>query len=116
MKNDTEFENCARRLKALADPERLRIIGCLFAGPTNVSDLSAALSHEIVKVSHHLGVLRNAGLVEAKKQGRFVVYALHSDVIHVAKRNETSKFIDLGCCRLELETRVANTPIGSSTK
>lgn len=103
MKSENEFEACAQRLKALADPERLRIVKCLFAGPKNVSDLSEELKDEIVKVSHHLGVLRHAGLVETKKQGRFVIYALHPDVLHAAKRGNSPNVIDLGCCRLDLE-------------
>ncbi len=79
MKDPSEFEECAQRLKALADPERLRIVTCLFGGAKNVGDLAAALEDEIVKVSHHLKVLRNAGLVLAKKEGRFVVYRLHPE-------------------------------------
>jgi DNA-binding transcriptional ArsR family regulator len=103
MKDTDEFESCARRLKALADPERLRIVSCLFSGPKNVSDIAALLQDEIVKVSHHLGVLRHANLVETEKQGRFVVYALHPEVVQAAKRGQAVNFIDLGCCRLELE-------------
>ncbi len=102
MKNSAEFELCARRLKALADPKRLKIIACLFAGTKNVGDLAAELEDEIVIVSHHLGVLRNAGLVQAHKSGRFVEYELHPDVVQAAKRTEQPKFIDLGCCRLDL--------------
>ena len=102
MKSPVEFDECARRLKALADPERLRIVQCLFAGPMNVSDLSTQLKDEIVKVSHHLGVLRNAGLVKAEKQGRFVVYELHPDVSAAAKVANDQQGIDLGCCRLEI--------------
>ena len=37
---------------------------------------------EVVNVSHHLGVLRHAGVVLDEKQGRFVVYRLHPDVFH----------------------------------
>lgn len=103
MKKQEEFELCARRLKALADPTRLRLISCLFKGPKNVSDLAAELDDEVVIISHHLGVLRNTGLVQAHKNGRFVEYALHPDVSRAAKRNEETKFIELGCCRLDLE-------------
>lgn len=98
MKDSKEFIACAKQLKALADPERLRIVQCLFAGERNVSDLAVELGDEIVKVSHHLGVLRNAGLVTADKQGRFVVYALHPAV----RTSVTAERIDLGCCRLDL--------------
>lgn len=104
MKDPAEFDECARRLKALADPERLRIVQCLFGGPQNVSDLAAQLEDEIVKVSHHLGVLRNAGLVQSERQGRFVVYALHPDVSAAAKAASANdqQGIELGCCRLEI--------------
>jgi ArsR family transcriptional regulator len=90
-------DRCARLLKALADPERLRIIDCLRQGPRNVSDIAAQLQVEIVNVSHHLGVLRHAGLVLDEKQGRFVVYRLHPDILA-----PSGQHLDLGCCRLEI--------------
>jgi DNA-binding transcriptional ArsR family regulator len=96
MKAREEFESCARRLKALADPDRLRIIDLLFAGPRNVSDLAELLDDEIVKVSHHLGVLRRAELVQTQKEGRHVRYALHADI------SQSPHAIELGCCRLVL--------------
>jgi ArsR family transcriptional regulator, nickel/cobalt-responsive transcriptional repressor len=89
-------EHCARKLRALADPERLRIITCLREGPCNVSELAARLGTEVVNVSHHLGVLRHAGVVQDEKQGRFVVYRLHPDVFRAGRH------LDLGCCRLEI--------------
>ena len=97
MKDAAEFDACAKQLKALADPERLRIVQQLMLGERNVSELSNDLGDEIVKVSHHLGVLRNAGIVTAEKQGRFVVYALHPSV-----RTKVAGGIDLGCCALDL--------------
>ena len=103
MKDSEDFELCARRLKALADPERLRIVSCLFGGPKYVGDLATELKDEVVKVSHHLGVLRNAGLVTSKKNGRFVEYTLHPDVAPALERAGVTKQIDLGCCRLNLE-------------
>lgn len=103
MKSPKEFDHCADRLKALADRERLRIIQCLFSGPHNVGEVAHALREDIVKVSHHLGVLREAGLVSATKHGRFVVYEIPADV---AARNRqhapAGNVIDLGCCRLDL--------------
>lgn len=93
---------CARALRALADPERLRIIHCLRSGEQNVSQLAALLKAEIVNVSHHLGVLRHAGLVQDEKQGRFVVYRLHPDIFHQSGGAENAEHLDFGCCRLEL--------------
>jgi ArsR family transcriptional regulator len=88
-------------LKALADPERLRIIDCLRQGPRNVSDITRELDADIVNVSHHLGVLRGAGLVVDQKQGRFVVYQLHPEVFE-SKGRTRKEHLDLGCCRLEM--------------
>jgi len=102
MKETPEFEFCAQRLKALAEPERLRIVQTLFQGELNVSDLAEALADDLVKVSHHLGVLRNAGLVTARKDGRFVVYALHPDVYAGSKIVGDKRQLELGCCRLEI--------------
>lgn len=96
-----DYEHCASRLKALADPERLRIVHCLFAGPKNVSQLAHELSDEVVKVSHHLGVLRNAHVVQANRQGKFVVYRLDPEIAS-ADTDARIKTLDLGCCRLDL--------------
>lgn len=101
MKEPSEFEQCAQRLKALAEAERLRIVTCLLDGPANVGQIAQQLGEEIVKVSHHLGVLRHAGVVDAQKQGRFVIYRLHPDV-HVKQGSDGSSQIEFGCCRLDL--------------
>lgn len=100
MRTQQEFEDCAVRLKALADPERLRIVGCLLGGPKKVSEIAEELRDEMVKVSHHLGVLRHAHVVQAEKQGKFVVYRLDPQISRVESKDIET--LDLGCCRLDL--------------
>ena len=102
MNESLQPERCAQALRALADPERLRIVRTLLGGGRNVSELAALLNAEIVNVSHHLGVLRHAGLVQTKRDGRYVVYQLHPDVFHGPNANQLVQHLDLGCCRLEL--------------
>jgi ArsR family transcriptional regulator len=102
MKDEHEFQDCALRLKALADPDRLRIVTCLFGGERNVSELAEELGEEVVKISHHLGVLRHAGVVEARKQGRFVVYSLHPQVVQTEDDQGEAHRIDFGCCSIDL--------------
>ena len=97
MGESLQPNHCARMLKALADPDRLRIVDCLRRGPRNVSDLASLLHVELVNISHHLGVLRHAGLVLDEKQGRFVVYRLHPDIFQ-----PSGEHLNLGCCRLEI--------------
>jgi len=102
MKDALQPDRCARMLRALADPERLRIITCLREGPRNVSELAGLLHAEVVNVSHHLGVLRHAGVVCDEKRGRFVVYRLHPDVFRPGDDAPAPEHLDLGCCRLEI--------------
>jgi DNA-binding transcriptional ArsR family regulator len=96
---------CAERLKALSEPLRLRIVDALRSGPKNVSDLAALLEVEVVTLSHHLGILRNARLLEKERQGRFILYRLHADVFQHVPAAKASDHIDLGCCRLEIPKR-----------
>jgi ArsR family transcriptional regulator len=102
MDDPLQSERCARMLRALADPDRLRIIQCLRARPMNVGEVAAALDAEVVNISHHLGVLRHAGLVQDEKHGRHVVYQLHPDVFRPAEKPQTTDCLDFGCCRLEI--------------
>jgi ArsR family transcriptional regulator len=92
--NDT-----ANMLKAVADPDRLKIIESLRHGSKTVSDLAKILRAEIVNVSHHLGVLRRRKLVAYQKKGRFVHYTLNPDKYKVSGRSET---LLLGGCKLEI--------------
>jgi len=106
MQQPAEFEDCASRLKSLADPQRLRIVQCLFAGEKNVGQIVLEVEEPIVKVSHHLKVLRKAGVVKCLKQGRFVVYRLHPDITIGAG---DSQRIDFGCCSVDLNYRSQTT-------
>lgn len=92
----------AALLKAVADPDRLKIVESLRSGPKNVSELAKILKAEIVNVSHHLGVLRKRKIVSFQKKGRFVHYTLNPDVYEVTDRGET---LNLGNCRLEIPAR-----------
>jgi len=100
MTDKEQAKKCAMMLQAIAEPNRIRIIECLRTGSKNVTELAKELEVEIVNVSHHLGVLRTAGLVEDLKKGRFVEYSLHPKIFH----NDANKatFLDLGWCRVEI--------------
>jgi ArsR family transcriptional regulator len=102
MNDSLQPQLCARLLRALAEPDRLRIIRCLRGGAKNVSEIADALDAPIVNVSHHLRILREAGLVLDEKQGRFVHYRLHPEVFHPDRDVGQSEHLDLGCCRLEI--------------
>src|SRR6266404_5967551 len=99
MRDKLQSTECARYLKALADPERLKIVQCLQTGPKNVSEPSSLLAQELVNVSHHLGVLRNAGLVQDERRGKFIVYSLHPDIFRRKVDGQPADSLELGCCR-----------------
>ena len=102
MRDRLRSKECARLLKALADPERLKIIECLLTGGKSVSELSALLRSELANVSHHLGVLRTTGLVCDTRQGKFVIYSLNPAIFRPRGPGVSADSLDLGCCRLEL--------------
>ena len=65
-------------LKALADPTRLTIVSALAAAdaPVCICDFTAALELSQPTISHHMGRLRRAGLVDSRKDGLWVYYTL----------------------------------------
>jgi ArsR family transcriptional regulator len=68
-----------RALQALAEPNRARIVELLGHGEHCVCDVGGALGLSPALVSHHLRVLREAGLVGERRHGRWVHYALDLD-------------------------------------
>ena len=64
------------RLRALAEPSRLRILGFLEAEELAVGELTALLGMAQSRVSAHLGVLRDTGFVRDRRQGTSVFYTL----------------------------------------
>lgn len=87
---------CADVLKALSDTTRLKIVELLFDRDRNVADINGVLRMDQTLLSHHLRVLRTAGLVEADRQGRHVIYSL-AQRIRTARRGRQ---LDFGCCTL----------------
>jgi len=70
------FELTVRRLKALADPTRLRVVHVLAGGKRCVCDLRDHVDVAPNVLSHHLKILREAGLVRAERRGRWIDYEL----------------------------------------
>lgn len=70
----------ARCLKTLSDPNRIRILRILVQGEFCVSDLVAQLQVDQPKVSHHLAILRSAGIIRCRRDGRHINYSLYPAV------------------------------------
>lgn len=72
----------AERLRALADPTRLGIVNRLASvEELCVCDLTDSFGLSQPTISHHLRVLRDAGLVDGRKQGTWSYYRLNRDAI-----------------------------------
>ncbi|MBF6176699.1 Rv2640c family ArsR-like transcriptional regulator [Nocardia blacklockiae] len=87
----------ALRLKAIADPVRVKLLSLLLTsarGEENNGDLAAAVGLSESTVSHHLAQLRNAGLTEAERRGM--------NTVHRARRDALAALcvvLDPHCCR-----------------
>ena len=74
----SKLERHAEQLAALGSPVRLAILRCLVQGDpegTPVGTVQAKLDVPWSTLSHHLDRLESAGLLESRKQGKFVFYS-----------------------------------------
>ncbi len=75
--DETAAVDLARTFKALSDPVRLRLLSLIASyagGEACVCDLTAAFDVAQSTISHHLRVLREAGLVDCERRGTWVYY------------------------------------------
>lgn len=70
------LRRCGAALRALAHPDRLRIIETLESGAHTVGELTEAIGRPQATVSQHLMTLRAHGLVRAEREGRAVRYSV----------------------------------------
>lgn len=75
------LERIADRLKAMADPMRLRILHCLQSGERNVNDVLQLVGSSQANVSKHLAVLKKAGLVGCRRSGTSVFYFIEDEEV-----------------------------------
>lgn len=70
-----------KTLKALSDGTRREILELLKKGAVSAGDISAHFHMTPATISHHLSVLKDAGLVSDEKRGKFIYYELNMSVI-----------------------------------
>jgi ArsR family transcriptional regulator, arsenate/arsenite/antimonite-responsive transcriptional repressor len=77
----------ARLLKALADPTRLRILSLLsrHEGEVCVFEIVESFTLEQPTISHHLRILRDAGLVDCRKKGLWAYYYVRREALNRAQ-------------------------------
>ena len=74
-------------LRVLADRTRLRIVGLLRGRELNVTSLCEVLDLAQPTVSHHLGLLREVGLVQNRREGKQVFYSLNPATVDLIGEN-----------------------------
>lgn len=74
-----EAERASAMFAALSDPARLRILGVLADAGRCVCDIRSEVPIAANLLSYHLRVLREAGLIEARRRGRWIDYRLAAD-------------------------------------
>ena len=67
--------------KALSDPTRQEILQMLTKGRMSAGDIGAPFDMTGATVSHHLSILKQAGLVEDFREGKYIYYELNMSVI-----------------------------------
>ncbi len=67
--------------KALSDPTRRDILHLLRDGPLPAGEITAHFNISAATISHHLAILRDAGLVLDDKRGKFIYYELNLSVV-----------------------------------
>lgn len=72
-------EMIARRFRVIGDPVRIRLLDSLRGGERSVQELTDALEANQQNVSKHLAILAEAGIVDRRKQGNRVYYAIADD-------------------------------------
>ena len=91
--------DCAGMLKVLADETRLAVVRQLMDGAKHVGEVNETLGLEQSLLSHHLKVLREAGLVESRRDGKAVLYSLSPRF----RANGRDEAINLDCCLISFK-------------
>jgi ArsR family transcriptional regulator len=93
--------NCSDVLKVIADDTRLAVLRRLMNGPMRVGEINEKLKIDQSLLSHHLKILREAGLVIGTRDGKAVLYRLAPGVEPKKRR----KAINIGCCQLSFDSK-----------
>jgi DNA-binding transcriptional ArsR family regulator len=78
---DQVVELIAERFRVLGDPTRIRLLERLRRGEASITELVGVTGASQQNISKHLGVLRQAGIVERRKQGTASLYRISDDAV-----------------------------------
>ena len=116
MTEFSEARKVAALLAAVAEPTRLRVLWQLAKGPQHVGALAELIKIPMVNMSHHLGVMRQAGVLDDEKDGRKVIYKLRPEVFAPGTTSDVLGVLTLGNFRMVLRAKPEPPPVTTSTK
>ncbi len=79
-----DMSDFSELFKALSDPTRRSILQLLRSRAMTPSDILAKLEVSQPTLSHHLDILKRAGLVDSEREGQFIRYTLNMTVFDMA--------------------------------
>lgn len=107
--------DCVDFCKALADETRQAILRLLLQGEMCVSDIVDAFGLSQPTISHHLGILKNVGLVSSRKEGKQVYYAANQENVIECCGMLMAKFSgetdDASIEAIEIQVGQSGTPV-----
>lgn len=71
----------AETFKALSDPTRREILNLLRNGPLSAGEIAEHFTMTGASISHHLSILKYAGIIDDEKRGKYIYYYLNSSVL-----------------------------------
>jgi ArsR family transcriptional regulator len=92
--------NCVEFCKTLADDTRQQILVMLLEREMSVGDIVDAFSMSQPTISHHLGILKQFGLVVSRKEGKQVFYAINRDNVVTCCGQLIAKFDAQEACEI----------------
>src|SRR3954463_15843268 len=109
-----EFPNAKRvagMLAAVGEPTRMLILSRLAQGPHHVGQLAGLIGIPMVNMSHHLGVMRQAGLLDDEKDGRRVVYQFRPEIFAPAGNGDALGTLTVGRYKLTILKNGSAAPV-----
>ncbi len=85
--SDEEQTRLAELFRMFGDPTRLRILAALGVADLCVCDIATLLGMTVSAISHQLRLLKSAGLVIGRRDGKAMVYALADDHVRIMMQN-----------------------------
>lgn len=71
----------AETFKALSDPTRREILNLLRDGPLSAGEIVEHFDMTGATISHHLSILKQAGIIDDEKRGKYIYYYLNTSVL-----------------------------------